>query len=299
MGPPEKHRIMLHGEEMRYLDRGSGPTVVLVHGLMSSADTWRMQVAEIAGAGYRVVAPDLFGHGESAKPGGDYSLGAHAASLRDLLDEMGVGSATLVGHSLGGGIAMQFAYLFPHRVDGLVLVSSGGLGRDVNLLLRAATLPGSEWVLPVLTAVPVHGAGDTVLRTWARVGLPAISPGVLEAWQRLGGLADAGTRRAFLASSRSVIDVTGQTVSAQTKLAQISTVPTMVVWGRRDRMIPPSHLDAVRRELPRSRVELLPRSGHFPHLDEPERFTAAVLSFLGDEVTASHPETGVRQPPAS
>lgn len=284
MSPPEKRRMVLHGAEMRYVDTGTGPVVVLVHGLMSSGDTWRLQVDRIAGAGFRVVVPDLFGSGESAKPAGDYSLSSHAASLRDLFDKIEVGTATLVGHSLGGGIAMQFAYLFPARVDGLALVSSGGLGRDLNLALRAATLPGSELVLPVLAAARVHDIGDRLLRAWSTAHLPTINPGAVEAWQLLASLADADARRAFLASSRSVIDVTGQTVSAKAKLATMSALPTMLVWGERDRMIPPSHLQAARRELPRSRVELLPRSGHFPHLDEPDAFNRALLDFLRQDV---------------
>jgi pimeloyl-ACP methyl ester carboxylesterase len=126
-----------------------GPTPVLfVHGLMSNSGTWSGQLERMAGA-RRLIAPDLFGHGDSAKPAGDYSLGAHAATLRDLLDEIGVERVTVVGHSLGGGIALQFSYLFPSRITGLVLVSSGGLGKELNPLLRAATLPGSELVLPV------------------------------------------------------------------------------------------------------------------------------------------------------
>src|ERR1700712_2447279 len=139
--------VSLHGHELRYLAAGSGPAILFVHGLMSSSGTWSNQIERL-GAGHRVIAPDLFGHGASAKPAGDYSLGAHAATLRDLLDALAVPSATVVGHSLGGGIALQFAYLFPDRIDRLVLVSSGGLGRELNPLLRAATLPGSELVLP-------------------------------------------------------------------------------------------------------------------------------------------------------
>jgi len=146
---PTGNRITLHGDELAYTDLGAGPPVVLVHGLMSSSKTWTAQVERLAGR-HRVVSPDLFGHGESAKPVGDYSLSAHAASLRDLFDAIGVDSGTLVGHSLGGGIVLQFAYLFPDRVDAIVLVSSGGLGRELSPLLRAATLPGSELVLPVL-----------------------------------------------------------------------------------------------------------------------------------------------------
>lgn len=133
----------LHGHEIAYDDRGTGPTVVMIHGLMSSRRTWSAQI-QLLSDSHRVIAVDLPGHGSSRKPDGDYSLGAHAAAIRDLMDELGVGAATIVGHSYGGGVALQFAYLFPDRVERLALVSSGGLCRDVNAALRAATLPGSE-----------------------------------------------------------------------------------------------------------------------------------------------------------
>src|SRR6478752_4298442 len=193
-------RITLHGNELAYTDFGTGRPIVFVHGLMSSSRTWTAQLDRLADR-HRVVAPDLFGHGESAKPAGDYSLSAHAASLRDLFDALGIVDATLVGHSLGGGIALQMAYLFPDRVNALVLVSSGGLGRELNPLLRAATLPGSELVLPLIASRWLHSVGDTALNIWSKVGLPAISPSSDEAWRTLPTLADAATRRAFLATS--------------------------------------------------------------------------------------------------
>src|SRR6478609_4934957 len=133
--PVPMKRISLHGNDLCYVDNGHGRAIVFVHGLMSSSQTWTAQLERLADR-YRVIAPDLFGHGESAKPTGDYSLSAHAASLRDLFDAIDIERATLVGHSLGGGIALQMAYLFPDRVDALVLVSSGGLGRELNPLLR-------------------------------------------------------------------------------------------------------------------------------------------------------------------
>src|SRR5215210_5381144 len=146
-----EHELTLHGHRVRYLMAGSGPAVVLIHGITSSAETWRPAMRALA-AGHTVIAPDLLGHGASAKPRGDYSLGAYASGVRDLLAALGHDRATVVGHSLGGGVAMQMAYQFPERVERLVLVSSGGLGREVNLLLRASVLPGSELVLPLLTA---------------------------------------------------------------------------------------------------------------------------------------------------
>lgn len=277
------NRVTMHGDELSYTDVGDGSPIVFVHGLMSSSQTWTAQVERLADR-HRVVAPDLYGHGESAKPLGDYSLSSHAASLRDLFDAIGIGSATLVGHSLGGGIVLQLAYLFPERVDAIVLVSTGGLGRELNPLLRAATLPGSELVLPVLASGWLHGVGDAALKVWSKVGLPAISPSSDEAWRSFSSLADADTRRAFLSTSRAVIDVRGQTVSAQNRLAGIASRPSMLIWGERDRMIPASHVEAARQELPATRVELFDRSGHFPHLDEPDRFARVLDEFIRDSV---------------
>ena len=143
--------VTLHGHAFSYADSGSGPVLLFIHGLLGSQRQWAHLVDRLDDD-HRVIVPDLFGHGESAKPMGDYSLGAHAATLRDLLDRLGIERVTLVGHSLGGGIAMVFSYLFPERVDRLVLVASGGLGREVSPLLRSATLPGAEYVLPVLAS---------------------------------------------------------------------------------------------------------------------------------------------------
>jgi pimeloyl-ACP methyl ester carboxylesterase len=287
--PPPMQRITLHGNELSYVDAGApdspGSPIVFVHGLMSSSRTWTMQVKRLA-VQHRVIAPDLFGHGESAKPAGDYSLSAHAATLRDLFDALQVPSATLVGHSLGGGISLQLAYLFPDRVDALVLVSSGGLGRELNPLLRAATLPGSELVLPVIASSFVRGVGDTALRYWSKVGLPAVSPSSDEGWRGLSSLADGDTRRAFLATSRSVIDVHGQTVSARNRMAGMASRPSMLIWGERDRIVPSAHLAAARQELPASRVEMFARSGHFPHLDEPDRFARVLKEFVTQTVAS-------------
>src|SRR6478609_6082462 len=276
----EQSRFLeLHGQRMCLTDVGSGPPILFVHGLMSSRRTWSDQAARLA-ADHRVLAADLFGHGESAKPLGDYSLGAHAASLRDLLDAVELDAVCVVGHSLGGGVAMQLAYLFPERVERLVLVSSGGLGRELNPVLRAATLPGSEFVLPVLASGWVRGIGDSALRVWSRTGLPAVSPSTTEAWRSLATLADGDTRRAFLATSRSVIDAGGQTVSARNRLSGLSSREVLLIWGARDRMIPSAHVEAARAELPHSQVAMLPRSGHFPHLDEPDAFAAVLAEFV-------------------
>src|SRR3954449_828863 len=200
-----RHRtIELHGHPVSYRMAGSGPAVVLIHGITSSSRTWERVVPALA-KHHTVIAPDLLGHGESAKPRGDYSLGAYASGVRDLLVALGHPRATVVGHSLGGGIAMQLAYQFPERVERLVLVNSGGLGREVNLMLRAATLPGSEYVLPVLCAGTLRDAVRTVGRAFGAIGFKPGTDlqGMLEGFASCSAV-DA--RLAFLHTARSIID---------------------------------------------------------------------------------------------
>src|SRR5919204_351381 len=155
------HELTLHGHQVTYRTAGRGPVLLLLHGITNSSQTWE-HVAPLLGERFTLIAPDLLGHGESATPRGDYSLGAHATGVRDLLTALGHDRATVIGHSLGGGIAMQFAYQFPERCERLVLVSSGGLGREVHLLLRAAALPGADYVLPALTSAGLVGVGRGV-----------------------------------------------------------------------------------------------------------------------------------------
>lgn len=275
----------LHGHELSYLDRGGGPTVLFIHGLLGSHRNWA-HLVDTLDSGYRVLAPDLFGHGASAKPVGDYSLGAHAATLRDLLDHLGIDRVTLVGHSLGGGVALQFCYLFPERVERLVLVASGGLGRSVSPLLRSATLPGSEWVLPLIASDWVCGRAEALGRTLGRLGLRA-SSSLTAAWNGFTSLNDASRRRAFLATTRSVVDPGGQTVSAHDRLPAVVGIPTLIVWGTKDRMIPPWHATMAQQAIAGSRVELFEGAGHFPHLDHPERFAKVLGEFMGDPLPAA------------
>jgi pimeloyl-ACP methyl ester carboxylesterase len=271
----------LNGIDLHYVDAGQGPAVALIHGLLGTHRNWDHTVDALSPY-RRVVAPDLFGHGASAKPMGDYSLGSHAATLRDLLDHLGIASTTLVGHSLGGGIALQFAYLFPDRVDRLVLVSSGGLGRELSPLLRAATLPGAEWVVPLLASRWVRDRGEALGRGLARVGVPA-RPDLTEAWRGLASLSDKDSRRAFLATARAVIDPGGQTVNASPRLHLAATVPTLLVWGARDRMIPSWHAVTASQAIEGSRVEVFEGAGHFPHLDDPDRFAQVLRDFVSED----------------
>jgi pimeloyl-ACP methyl ester carboxylesterase len=226
-----------------------------------------------------VVAPDLLGHGQSAKPRGDYSLGAYASGIRDLLIALGHDRATFVGHSLGGGIAMQLAYQFPERCERLILVDSGGLGRDVNLLLRSATLPGADWVLPFLASGTLLDAGRWVGRLLERVGLH-VRTDIGEMARGHASLADGEAREAFVHTLRTIIDPTGQRASALDRLYLAQEVPFLLVWGGRDPIIPVKHGIAAHELVPNSRLEILPDAGHFPHLDDPQAFLDIVSDFM-------------------
>jgi pimeloyl-ACP methyl ester carboxylesterase len=272
--------IELHGHRVSYRTAGSGPVVLLIHGIAGTSEQWE-DVAPILAEDYTVVAPDLLGHGQSAKPIGDYSLGAYAVSMRDLLIALGHRRATVVGHSLGGGVAMQFAYEYPVFCERLVVVSSGGLGREVHPLLRAATLPGAEFVLPLIASQRVLGLGGALGQILARVGLRA-GPDIAEMARGYSSLADAEARSAFLHTVRAVIDYNGQRVSAADRLYLSSMLPSLIVWGRRDPLIPAAHGEAAHGLMPRSRLEIFEDAGHFPQLDDPVRFAGVLREFLED-----------------
>jgi pimeloyl-ACP methyl ester carboxylesterase len=261
-----------------YRVAGSGPPVVLIHGMVNSSRHWESVALRLADA-YTVIAPDLIGHGDSATPRGDYSLGAHAASIRDVLAAIGVDRATIVGHSLGGGVAMQFFYQFPQRTERLVLVSSGGLGHEVSPLLRSAALPGASTLL----ALAGHRfLLSTLERTGKRLEQRGSEKGVyLRAIARaLQPLERRGAREAFLQTLRSVIDVRGQRVSARDRLYLLSSTPTLIVWGERDHTIPLAHGRDAHEEIPGSRFETLPHAAHFPNLEDPEGLAAVLRDFL-------------------
>jgi pimeloyl-ACP methyl ester carboxylesterase len=274
----EEWQIELHGRTMIYRVAGSGPPVVLIHGMLNSSGHWE-RVARALAHDYTVIAPDLIGHGDSAAPRGDYSLGAHAASIRDLLAATGIERATIVGHSLGGGVAMQFFYQFPQRIERLALISSGGLGHEVSPLLRTAALPGTAALLS-LTIQPRLLAG--LAGAGARLRERGVAGGVyLQAIERaLRPLQSAGAREAFLQTLRAVIDVRGQRVSANDRLYLLEAVPTLIVWGERDNTIPIEHGRAAARAIPGSRFATVPRAAHFPHLEEPDALAAALGEFI-------------------
>ncbi len=274
----QRVEISLHGQRVNFNIAGQGPPVVLIHGVAGRAGQWD-QTVELLAQTHTVVAPDLLGHGESAKPRGDYSLGAHASGIRDLLVGLRISRASVVGHSLGGGIAMQFAYQFPECCERLVLVSSGGLGGDVHPLLRAATLPGAEFVLPVIAHPRVLEVASLVPRALGRMGLRT-RPDFTEMARGYQSLSNAEARNAFLHTLRAVIDPTGQRINASDRLYLASMMPTLIIWGRRDRIIPVEHAQPTLEGMPGSTLKLFDEAGHFPHLDDPQRFARTLEAFL-------------------
>ena len=275
---PELEQVSLHGHEVGFLRAGEGPLIVLVHGITSSSEVWLSVIRRLADR-YTVVAPDLLGHGRSAKPRGDYSLGAYASGIRDLMGVLGYERGTAVGHSLGGGIAMQFAYQFPEYCERLVLISSGGLGRDVHPLLRAATLPGSEIVLPLITRDFALRTGEAVGSVVERFGLK-LGPDVAEFARGYASLADADARGAFLSTLRAVIDPGGQRVSALDRLYLAEQMPLLVMWGKEDPIIPVEHGRYASALVPGSRLVEIEAAGHFPMLDDPDRVADELASFM-------------------
>jgi pimeloyl-ACP methyl ester carboxylesterase len=263
--------------------------LLLIHGMAGSSQTWRAVIPPLSKR-YRVIAPDLLGHGQSAKPRGDYSLGAFAVWLRDFLDELGVARATVVGQSLGGGVAMQFVYQHPDYCERLILISSGGLGPDVGWILRLLSAPGAEAILPVIAPRPVLSVGDK-LRSWfSAAGIQ--SPRGAELWNAYASLADSDTRRAFLRTLRSVVDYHGQAVSALNRLHVASDLPIMAIWGDQDNIIPVDHAYAAHDARPESRLEVLPGVGHFPQVERPYEVVDLIEDFISttsrrDAATAS------------
>jgi pimeloyl-ACP methyl ester carboxylesterase len=280
----ELRELSIHDQRVSYRTAGSGPVLLLIHGMAGSSETWQRVLPGLA-EHFTVVAPDLLGHGGSDKPRGDYSLGAFACTLRDLLVALGHERVTVVGQSLGGGVAMQFSYQYPERTERLVLVGSGGLGREVNRLLRLLTLPGSEGVLRLACGRRVRGAIQSVGSGVARIGLhPA--PVVAELWRSYASLSDDATRHAFLRTLRAVVDPRGQAVSASNRLHLAAEVPTLIVWGDSDPIIPVDHAYAAFESIPGSRLEIFEGVGHYPHCEAPERFVEVLTEFIETTVPA-------------
>lgn len=275
---PQVHTAQVHGRTLAYRMEGSGPAILLIHGMAGSSSTWNQVIGRLA-EHYTVIAPDLPGHGRSEKPRTDYSLGAFAGVLRDLLVSLDIDRATVIGQSLGGGVAMQFAYQHSEHCARLVLVNAGGLGEDVMGVLRALTLPGAGVVIPLFAQRRVRDLVGGAAGVFGKLGLRP-SPETVQMWKAYESLIDPDTRTAFLATLRSVVDHRGQKVSAMDRLYLAEEVPTLIVWGDHDHVIPVSHAYDAQEAIPGSRLEIFPGCGHFPHCEEPEKFARVVREFI-------------------
>ena len=272
--------VTLHGHRIAYRVAGDPglPVLLLIHGITSSSATWDPVIEALAEHAH-VIAPDLLGHGDSDKPRGDYSLGGFASGLRDLLEYLGHERVTIVGHSLGGGVAMQLAYQYPQYCERLVLVASGGLGREVSWALRAGTLPGADLLLPFIANTHVRAVGSAVGRLIRALSI-TLRPSVLEMARGYASLADSPARSAFVHTLRSVIEPGGQRVAADARHFVAAARPTLIVWGAQDPVIPLAHAHTAQTALPGSVLQVFEQSHHFPHMDEPARFARVLLAFL-------------------
>ncbi len=270
--------VTIHGHRRAYVRAGSGPVVLLLHGLGCDHTTWD-PVIESLSRRYTVIAPDLLGHGQSDKPRADYSVGGYANGMRDLLTVLGIDKVTVIGHSFGGGVAMQFAYQFPERTERLMLVSSGGLGPEVTPAIRAITTPGFHEVMGVLTLPGVRHLGIAGLRGLSALGWKSTRD-FDEVAEVFDTFKDPAARHAIRHVVRAVVDWHGQIVTMADRAYLTEEMPMWVVWGRDDRVIPVRHASHAARFAPSARVEVIPDAGHFPHKDHPYRFSRIVHDFI-------------------
>ncbi|MGW1917745.1 alpha/beta fold hydrolase [Streptomyces sp. NPDC002076] len=279
---------VIHGHRWAFRMAGKGPVLLLIHGIGDSSDTWAELLPELA-RHHTVIAPDLLGHGCSDKPRGDYSVPAYANGMRDLLGVLDVDRATLVGHSLGGGVAMQFAYQFPDRTERLALVSTGGVGRGVTPALRLASLPGAQLALAALRLPTVRTQAAIAIRLLqlSGTGLGVDAPDLLRV---VDALPDTASREAFIRTLRAVVDWRGQVVTMLDRCHLVAGVPTLLVWGSRDQVLPALHAKVAHAAMPGSRLEIFEGAGHFPFHTDPQRF----LSVLEDFVATTEPAASDR-----
>lgn len=276
----------IHGHDRAYVKLGSGPALLLLHGLACNHTTWAPVIRELA-KHYTVIAPDLLGHGESAKPRADYSVAGYANGMRDLITVLGIDKVTVVGHSFGGGVAMQFAYQFPERTERLVLVSSGGLGHEVTPFIRAITLPGWEHAIGVATLPGVRQVGKAALRALHKTNHSATRD-LAEVADIYEALRDPRARYALRRLVTGVIDLRGQVISMRDRAYLTQAMPMLVVWGTEDMVLPVSHTHALEAIAPGAVVEIFENSGHFPHKDHPERFVKVLHSFIRNTQPATY-----------
>jgi pimeloyl-ACP methyl ester carboxylesterase len=279
MAEARPRTVDVHGHPVNFIEAGSGPVLLLIHGMAGTCANWEAVIEPLA-INHTVIAPDFPGHGGSAPGGGDYSLGSLASGLRDLMLALGHERATLVGHSLGGGVALQFTYQFPEMVERLALVSSGGLGPDVSPILRAAALPGADLFISATAGVGSR-IGSILSRGFGALGLRP-NADLAEVTRGYATLSDRDRRKAFIATLRSVVGTDGQRVAALDKLYLADALPLLIVWGENDRIIPADHAREAHTQLPGSRLEIFEDTGHVPQLERPGRFIAVLERFLAE-----------------
>ena len=267
----------IHGYRRAFIKAGSGPAILLIHGIGDSADSW-LDIIPALARDYTVIAPDLLGHGQSDKPRADYSIAAYANAMRDLLAVLDVERVTVVGHSLGGGVAMQFAYQFPERCERICLISTGGVAHEVTPLLRFASAPNADLVLPLIGTPTARLLGKLTFGV-----LQALNTNLgLDAHHLMrvfDALPDASARLAFVRTLRAAVDWKGQAITMLDRCYLTQGMPTLLVWGARDAVIPVAHAYKAHGAMPGSQLEVFPDVGHFPHKDDPERFIRLFQAF--------------------
>lgn len=290
---PHLQHVTVHGHRRAYVRMGSGPVVLLLHGLGCDHTTWAPVMESLART-HTVIAPDLLGHGSSDKPRADYSVGGYANGMRDLLTVLGVDTATVVGHSFGGGVAMQFAYQYPERTERLVLVGSGGLGPDVSPAIRAITTPGFHQVMGLLSTPGLRHVTTATMRLLARSRMSQVRD-LGEVADIYDSFADPRTRAAIRHVVRAVVDWRGQIVTMADRAYLTEAMPMCVIWGADDMVIPVSHASNASALAPSARIEIVPNAGHFPHRDHPERFVKIVRDFMRSTEPARYDRDRWRQ----
>lgn len=292
-GGYEVQFVTIHGHRRAFVKVGKGPAVLLLHGLGCDHTTWE-SVIEPLSRRYTVIAPDLLGHGQSDKPRADYTLGGFANGMRDLLTVLGIDKVTVIGHSFGGGVAMQFAYQYPERTERLMLVASGGLGPEVSPAIRAISTPGFHQVMGVLTLPGIRHAGMAGMRALSGTGL-SLTRDLDEVARIYDTFRDSAARHAVRHVVKAVVDWQGQIVTMADRAYLTEAMPMWVVWGRDDRVIPVRHANAAAELAPNARVEVIPDSGHFPHKDHPQRFARIVQDFIRTTEPATYSRARFRR----
>ncbi len=287
------HYRTIHGYRRAFIKEGSGPALLLIHGIGNDAGSWRSLIGPLS-ENYTVIAPDLLGHGRSEKPRADYSVAAYACGMRDLLSVLGFDRATVVGHSLGGGVGAQFSYQFPDKCERLVLVASGGISRDVSPLLQIAAAPTSDLVLPFMVK-PVVKFGAALASSFLKLSGHKLGRDADELQAVANSLPDATARRAFLRTLRSVVDWRGQVVTMLDRSYLARSLPTLIIWGTHDGVIPTRHAYLLHAAMPGSKLEIFEGAGHFPHHWDPDRFLTVLTEFLNSTEPSPFKQTEWRR----